>query len=233
MERWTFTWGSDTPAPPCAAQTLCLYQVTNQGRAPFLAWGSPPKHCMCPPCIPPISIIMPLHLCPRRPGKYRRVSQRLPPPSPHFATVRGVDKGPGLVGGFLRSVGLGMVASFLQTQGYARQQETPNTILDALCSIVPSHKWPLNQKAQLALPYLIGKPKSRTHVELRRPIAAASAPLVSRHCLRVAARAYTRFVRTLVSESPPPPPYVHLRCAPRIAPRAFPRSSGRPLPPSL
>ena len=58
-------------------------------------------------------------------------------------------------------------------------------------------------KGRLALLYLIGKPKSQVPVEvLRRPIAAAAAPVISRQCLRVAARAFTLFVRTLASEIP-------------------------------
>ena len=58
-------------------------------------------------------------------------------------------------------------------------------------------------KGRLALLYLIGKAKSQVPAEvLWRPIAAAAAPVISHQCLRVAARAFTLFVRTLASEIP-------------------------------
>ena len=61
----------------------------------------------------------------------------------------------------------------------------------------------MNAKARLALLYLLGKAKSRARVAiLWRPIAAASTPVVSRSRLRVAACAYTCFVRALVAELP-------------------------------
>ena len=74
----------------------------------------------------------------------------------------------------------------------------PSLHTDAL-----QHKWSINNKAQLALIYLIGKAKSKARIAiLWRPIAAASAPVVSRPRRRVAVRAYTCFIRTLVTELP-------------------------------
>ena len=65
-------------------------------------------------------------------------------------------------------------------------------VLRDLHTAISANNWALGTKGKLALLYLIGKAKSQVPAEvLWRPIAAAAAPVVSRHKLRVAARAFT------------------------------------------
>ena len=76
-------------------------------------------------------------------------------------------------------------------------------VLQSLNSQISSFCWPSSKQASLVLSYLIAKAKSMVHVEvLWRPIAAAPKPLISKSIWRVAARAFTRFVSTLVDEIP-------------------------------
>ena len=114
-----------------------------------------------------------------------------------------VDKGPGVVWGFCRAWAWDELQSFMGQQGYQKETTSPDSIFQAIENSAKHHAWPLNNKARLALLYLIGKGKSQIQTEiLWRPIAASPAPVISRSRLRVAAHAFTCFVRTLVSELP-------------------------------
>ena len=76
-------------------------------------------------------------------------------------------------------------------------------VLRDLHAAISANNWPLGTKGKLALLYSIGKAKSQVPAEvLWRPIAAAAAPVISRQRLRIAARAFTLFVRTLAAEIP-------------------------------
>ena len=72
---------------------------------------------------------------------------------------------------------------------------TPELVLTALENLTKSgNSW---------IPSRIGKAKSQVQTEiLWRPIAASPSPVILRSRLRVAARAFACFVRTLVSELP-------------------------------
>ena len=133
----------------------------------------------------------------------RRHVQQVARDLSQHAVVRVVDKGPGLLWGFCRAWAWDALQPFLSNQEYSRENTSHQDILHTLLDSASACRWPVNKQARLALLYLIGRAKSRTKVEiLWRPIAAASSPIVSRSRLRVAARAYTCFLRTLVAELP-------------------------------
>ena len=93
--------------------------------------------------------------------------------------------------------------AFLASKEYSKESITHQSILHTLQSMAQGKGWPVNAKARLALLYLIGKAKSRVHIEIFwPPITTASAPVIARSGLKVVARAYTYFVRTLVEELP-------------------------------
>ena len=105
--------------------------------------------------------------------------------------------------GFCQAWAWDALQTFLTVQGYSWEAADQSSIFQDLQHAVQRHAWPSNPKARLALLYLIGKAKSSIRVEiLWRPITAASSPIISRSHLRIAARAYTCFLRTLVSELP-------------------------------
>ena len=106
---------------------------------------------------------------------------------------------------------MGCLAHLLAGQEYCKETVTTQSILHTLQSQAQGNGWPVNAEARLALLYLIGKAKSRIHIEiLWPPIAAAPSPIIARSCLRVAARAYTCFVRTLVAKLPTAFPVLNL-----------------------
>ena len=137
------------------------------------------------------------------PGALRqRVRQIASALAPH-AVIRVVDKGPGIMWGFCRVWAWDELQSFMHQQGYHKETASPDSIFQAIQSLAKNHAWPLNNKARLAVLYLIGKAKSQVQTEmLWRPIAPSPAPVLSRSRSRVAARAFTCFVCTLVSELP-------------------------------
>ena len=88
-------------------------------------------------------------------------------------------------------------------QGYMRESDAHLDILNCLQSQASSKKWPVNAKARRWLLYLIGKATSRARIKiLWRPIAAASSSVIARSRLRIAARAFSCFIRTFVDELP-------------------------------
>ena len=91
----------------------------------------------------------------------------------------------------------------MQAQHYDKVTMGTDDVFQAMQGAASTHQWPMNSKARLALLYLIGKAKPQLHTEiLWRPIAAAPSLIISRSRLCVAARAFTCFVRCLVSELP-------------------------------
>jgi len=149
-----------------------------------------------------LSSLLPPSIFPNDGSLRCRVQQLAKQVSQH-AVVRIVDKGPGLLWGFCRAWAWDALQEFMVKQGYTRESDAHLNILKCLQSQASVKKWPVNAKARLALLYLIGKAKSRARIEiLWRPIAAASSPIVARSRLRIAARAFTCFIRTLVDELP-------------------------------
>ena len=145
---------------------------------------------------------LPPTLFPEQGALRQRVRQIASALAPH-AVVRLVDKGLGVMWGFCPAWALQELQSFMRQQGCHKEITSPDSIFQAIQSSAKSHAWPLNNKARLALLYLIDKAKSQVQTEiLWRPIAASPARVISRSRLRVAARAFTCFVRTLVSELP-------------------------------
>ena len=72
-------------------------------------------------------------------------------------------------------------------------------VTNGLRQRVINENWRPGCQARIALMYLLGKAKGLGKAAiLWRPIAAASKPFVSRHTLRIAAHAFTCFLRTLV-----------------------------------
>ena len=149
-----------------------------------------------------LSSLLPPSIFPNDGSLRCRVQQLAKQVSQH-AVVRIVDKGPGLLWGFCRAWAWDALQEFMVKQGYTRESDAHLDILKCFQSQASVKKWPVNAKARLALLYLIGKAKSRARIEiLWRPIAAASSPIVAQSRLRIAARAFTCFIRTLVDELP-------------------------------
>ena len=93
---------------------------------------------------------------------------------------------------------------FLSSEGYTRQPLTQaHRIHKSLKRIVKKNSWPANPSSVLPLLYLIGKAKSLVKCSiLWSPIATAVEPQIQRFYLRMAARAFTLLLRTLISEIP-------------------------------
>ena len=93
---------------------------------------------------------------------------------------------------------------FLSNKGYTHQPLThTQRIHKSLKHIVKKNSWPANPSSLLPLLYLIGKAKSLVKCSiLWRPIAAVVEPQIECFCLRMAARAFTLLLRTLISEIP-------------------------------
>ena len=91
-------------------------------------------------------------------GIARKVSQH--------AAVRVVDKGPGPLWGFCRAWAWDALQEFLSQQGHTWEADTARVILQSPPTGALRHRCPVNNKARLALLYIIGKAKSRAQVEI-------------------------------------------------------------------
>ena len=117
------------------------------------------------------------------------------------AVVRIVDKCPGAMWAFCRKWLWEQTRSFLITENYTVQDEDRSHVLLGLRELASGSGWVCSDRARLALLYLIGKGKSlHKPVITWRPICANCAPVVPRWRLRIAARAFTCFLRLLSKE---------------------------------
>ena len=120
------------------------------------------------------------------------------------AYVRIADKSSAMLFGFCHQWVWDSTIEFLSNEGYTHQPLThAQRIHKALKHIVRKNGWPANPSSVLPLLYLIGKAKSLVKCSiLWRPIAAVVEPQVQRFFLRMAARAFTLLLKTLISEIP-------------------------------
>jgi hypothetical protein len=117
-----------------------------------------------------------------------------------FAIIRIVDKSPGSMWGFCRAWVWDQTTAFLHAEKYSISTESRSDLLQGLLDLVQSKGWVASDKARLALLYLIGKGKSLSLKHITwRPICAQSAPVIPRWRLRLAARAFTCFLKFLSS----------------------------------
>ena len=114
------------------------------------------------------------------------------------AYVRIVDKHSSAMWAFCKQWAWDQHIKFVTEEGYARIAETPDQVKKRLKMRVSAGGWKAGTSARVSLMYLLGKAKAMgKETMLWRPIAAASRPFVSRHTLRIAARAFTCFLRAL------------------------------------
>ena len=120
------------------------------------------------------------------------------------AIVRIVDKSPGTMWGLCRQWIWDETTQFLRsTKRYTDTSRPPAEVLSGLCDLVRGKGWACHDRARLALLYLIGKGKSLALPGITfRPICAPSATVIPRWRLRIAARAFTCFLKTLAQEIP-------------------------------
>ena len=117
-----------------------------------------------------------------------------------FAIIRIVDKSPGSMWGFCRAWVWDQTTAFLHAEKYSISTETRGDLLQGLLDLLQSKGWVASDKARLALLHLIGKGKSLSLKPITwRPICAQSAPVIPRWRLRLAARAFTCFLKFLSS----------------------------------
>ena len=119
------------------------------------------------------------------------------------AIVRIVDKSLETMWGFCRQWIWDETTQFLRTERYTDTNRPPAEVLSGLCDLVRGKGWACHDRARLALLYLIGKGKSLALPRITwRPICAQSAPVIPRWRLRIAALAFTCFLKTLAREIP-------------------------------
>ena len=117
--------------------------------------------------------------------------------------VRIVDRGPGELWGFCRTRAWDVVHNFLTKEGYKPVKETAVECHKLMSSIAENKGWPVNTGAELCRLYLIGKAKRLLKGKwLWRPIAANPKPVLHKIQLKIAARAFTTFLRLLIFEVP-------------------------------
>ena len=117
------------------------------------------------------------------------------------AYVRIVDKHSSAMWAFCRRWAWYEHIRFVKDEGYQPVDKSVLQVSRILKERVSEHGWKAGTNARIALMYLLGKAKSlRLPDILWRPIAAASRPFVSRNTLRIAARAFTCFLRCLCTE---------------------------------
>ena len=119
------------------------------------------------------------------------------------AIVRVADKGAAMLWGFCAPWVWDNVDRFLTSENYTPLPlSSSNAVKGNLSSAIQAHHWPLNKNASIPLLYILAKAKSLSkQMIVWRPIAAVVQPFILRHWLRLAARAFTLFLKTLVSES--------------------------------
>ena len=114
------------------------------------------------------------------------------------AYVRIVDKHSSAMWAFCKQWAWDQHIKFVSDEGYTKITETPNQLKKRFKIRVSEGGWKAGVSARVSLMYLLGKAKAMgKETMLWRPIAAASRPFVSRHTLRIAARAFTYFLRML------------------------------------
>ena len=114
------------------------------------------------------------------------------------AYVRIVDKHSSAMWAFCKQWAWDQHVKFVSDEGYTRITQTPDEVKKRLKKRVSAGGWKPGVSARVSLMYLLGKAKAmRKETMLWRPMAAASRPFVSRHTLRIAARAFTCFLRLL------------------------------------
>ena len=119
----------------------------------------------------------------------------------HMAVIRVVDKFPGALWGFCRQWMWAQLPAFLQAERYQPHSSSANRIVSGLKQLLTQKGWHATGDAPVALLYLIGKGKSLHLPAITwRPICAVSRPIVPRFRLRLAARAFSCFLRVLSSE---------------------------------
>ena len=133
----------------------------------------------------------------------KRVQQASQTPSADFY-VRIVDKVTGVLWGLCRHWVWQQVEEFLTKGGYQPVQGSANDFMLNVAYLVEELGWARSKRGKLCRVYIIGKAKSLWAGTgwLWRPIAASPSPIVGRSPLRVAVRAFTRFLKYLAVELP-------------------------------
>ena len=90
-------------------------------------------------------------------------------------------------------------------EGYVRDKCSAKQYSAKMREILGKKGWPVNDRGDIALLYLLSKSKSlKKRQWLWRPIAAAPHPFVCKKLIRIASRAFTCFIRMILCELPAP-----------------------------
>ena len=117
------------------------------------------------------------------------------------AYVRIVDKHNSAIWAFCKQWAWDQHVQFVVQERYKPVNTPLQDVGRGLKHRVAQSCWKLGVRPRVALMYLLGNAKSLQLPNiLWRPIAAVSRPFVSRHTLRIAARAFTCFLRCLCEE---------------------------------
>ena len=145
-------------------------------------------------------VSLPQHLFPET-GNMLNWAQHIAEQLSTVAIVRVVDKFPGALWGFCRNWMWQQLQQFLCKEKYQSHHTSPKQIIQGLTKLLTRRTWSVSRDARMALLYLIGKGKSLCLPAITwRPICAVSRPVIPRHRLRLAARAFSCFLRVLTSE---------------------------------
>ena len=118
-----------------------------------------------------------------------------------MAVIRVVDKFPSALSGFSRQWMWAQLQAFLQAQRYQPHSSSAKEIVSGHHQLLTQKGWHATGDARVASLDLIGKGKSLHLPAITwRPIYAVSRTIVPRFRLRLAARAFSCFLRVLSSE---------------------------------
>ena len=132
----------------------------------------------------------------------RRCIQDIARTISQHAIIRVVVKGPPLLWGFCWAWAWRALHTFLAGQENCKETVTAQSILHSLQSEAQGNGWPVNSKQGWRYSTSYIRPNPAYTLNFCGPIAAASSLAIARSRLRVAPRAYTCFVRTLVAKLP-------------------------------
>ena len=120
------------------------------------------------------------------------------------AVIRVADKSAAMLWGFCAALVWDNVDRFLISENYTPLPfSSSDAVKGNLSSAIQAHHWPLNKNASIPLLCILAKAKSLTkQMIVWHPITAVVQPFILRHWLRLAARGFTFFLKTLKLELP-------------------------------
>mmetsp|Transcript_95376 Transcript_95376/g.164591 ORF Transcript_95376/g.164591 Transcript_95376/m.164591 type:complete len:468 (-) Transcript_95376:63-1466(-) len=138
-------------------------------------------------------------------GELLREARRATVTVTRTAYCRTVDQGPGLIWGFCHRFVWQTVQEFLQKEGYIPRGMSEAQYSACIGKRLADRKWATSPLAKAGIFYLMAKAKSLAKKDwLWRPIAATPEPFICPRLMRIASRAMTCFIRTILDKLPAP-----------------------------